>query len=492
MKTTSLFFSRIAVALLVLTASFLSVAQAQQDTRSSLFSQADEIIKVAKEMHADVLGPKAYGKAMEHYGKADADFKRGREIGEIRKQLRAAVANVQKAIEATKLANVTLSSAITARNGAINAEAPKFAADQWAQASKKFSEAAGTLEDGDVNGAKKKSAEAKGMFRESELAAIKVNYLSQTWDLLKQADKMDVKKYAPQTLRVAQDLIAQAEKELNENRYDTDVARGLAQQANYEAKHAIYLANTIKAMQKSKKSWEDLMRAAEKPLQKIASAFDLNATFDTGYDETTNKIAANITGLQEANQKLNQDLADRNQQIDLQGERIAELEKELGGVEQQKSELARRMDEEARIREKFASIEQLFTREEAQVLRQGQDIIVRLVGLNFGSGKAIIEPQYYAMLTKVQKAIATFPNSTLTVEGNTDSYGSDEANLRLSQERAEAVKQYILANMGLDASRVSAVGYGESRPIANNETAEGRTKNRRIDLVIYPDTAGTF
>ena len=58
--------------------------------------------------------------------------------------------------------------------------------------------------------------------------------------------------------------------------------------------------------------------------------------------------------------------------------------------------------------------------------------------------------------------------------------------MELSKKRADAVSQYILANMGIDASRIEAVGYGESKPIANNETKEGRTKNRRIDVVLHP------
>ncbi len=490
MSTTKRFIASVSV--LFLTAAILLPVYAQQDTRASLFSQADEMIKVAKEMQADVLAPKAHGKGMEHYRKAESDFKRGKELGEIRKQLRAAVSYLQKAIAATKLANVTLSSAITARNGALNAEAQNFSADKWREASKKFAEAGGELEDGDVNGAKKKGAEARNLFRAAELAAIKANYLSETWNLLKQAEKQEVKKYAPNTLKIAQDLIAKAEKELTENRYDTDMARGLARQANYEAKHAIYLANTIKQLEKNKKSWENLFLVSEEPIQKIAASMDLRATFDTGYGKATDTIIKKIQTLQDENRKRSQSLTDRNQQIALQDERIAELEKKLGGVEAEKSELTKRMDAEKKIRAKFVSVEKLFAREEAIVLRQANDIIIRLVGLNFGVAKSIIEPQYYALLTKVQTAVRTFPAAALTIEGHTDSYGSDENNLKLSNERAEAVKQYILANMGLEASRVSAVGYGESSPIASNETAEGRTKNRRIDLVIHPNTVGTF
>ena len=68
------------------------------------------------------------------------------------------------------------------------------------------------------------------------------------------------------------------------------------------------------------------------------------------------------------------------------------------------------------------------------------------------------------------------------IEGHTDSFGGDKANLDLSQRRADAVMQYLLANMDIERSRIFSMGYGESKPIANNETKEGRAQNRRIDL----------
>ncbi|MDX1467588.1 MAG: OmpA family protein, partial [Halomonas sp.] len=65
-------------------------------------------------------------------------------------------------------------------------------------------------------------------------------------------------------------------------------------------------------------------------------------------------------------------------------------------------------------------------------------------------------------------------------------FGGDELNQKLSQERADAVRQYLLANMSFDPARMDAIGYGETQPVASNETPEGRTRNRRIDVIIHP------
>jgi len=135
----------------------------------------------------------------------------------------------------------------------------------------------------------------------------------------------------------------------------------------------------------------------------------------------------------------------------------------------------------------FLNIERRFQPEQAVVLRHGDDILVRLVGLSFASGKSEIEPKNFALLTVVRDAINIFPDYSLHIQGYTDSYGGDETNLALSQDRADAVRDYLLANMiRVNTGDIDAVGYGETSPIANNETPEGRARNRRVDLVIQP------
>ena len=135
-------------------------------------------------------------------------------------------------------------------------------------------------------------------------------------------------------------------------------------------------------------------------------------------------------------------------------------------------------------------IESTFDRSEAQVFRDSSEIYIRLVGLSFPSGSADIGDTDYQLLTKVQNAIRIFDDSEVIVEGHTDSHGADDSNLSLSEQRAESVRQYLMAQMGLSYDQVSAVGYGETQPVANNETPQGRARNRRIDvrIVPYPDT----
>ena len=111
---------------------------------------------------------------------------------------------------------------------------------------------------------------------------------------------------------------------------------------------------------------------------------------------------------------------------------------------------------------------------------------MRLVGLGFESGESTIDERYRPLLEKVRDAADVFPRSLIVIEGHTDSLGSDTANLALSRSRAEAVGAFLTAELGVAGFRTRAMGFGETRPIANNETAQGRARNRRIDVRIEP------
>lgn len=104
-----------------------------------------------------------------------------------------------------------------------------------------------------------------------------------------------------------------------------------------------------------------------------------------------------------------------------------------------------------------------------------------LRGVNFEVGKAVLTPNSYRLLDDVHASLAEWKEVKLEIQGHTDSQGRDETNLRLSQQRAEAVVEYLVGK-GVEPSRLRAVGYGEVRPIADNTTAAGRARNRRVEM----------
>jgi outer membrane protein OmpA-like peptidoglycan-associated protein len=210
----------------------------------------------------------------------------------------------------------------------------------------------------------------------------------------------------------------------------------------------------------------------------------------TGPDALSAELVSYIENLRIEQQRLEQEsLEDDVRLADLE-EELRVLDERLGGATAERAALVQRLEAQNRVKEQFARVEQMFSREEALVFRQGDTIILRLVGLNFDSGAAQIKPQNFSLLQKVEKAIDVFPRSELTIEGHTDSYGGDDMNQNLSQQRAESVQQYMINAMRIPTYRLIATGYGETRPVASNETASGRERNRRIDIVITPAVEG--
>jgi outer membrane protein OmpA-like peptidoglycan-associated protein len=343
------------------------------------------------------------------------------------------------------------------------------------------------VERGDLKGAKRRDIEATTLYRDAELVAIKAVYLSETRRLLADAERAKVDRYAPITLDKARQLLADAERELNENRYDSDLPRSLAQQANYEARHAIYLSEVVRRVRDKNLTVEQLVLQWESPLQRIADAANVVPQMSDGFEEAEQELVTFVENLRSENQELRQENeANALRAADME-EEIRALDERLGGATAERTALVQRLEAQARIKEQFEAIEQMFARDEARVFREGENVILRLVGLNFDSGKSEIKQENLDLLAKVERAIDVFPRSELTIEGHTDSYGSDEMNQTLSQSRAEAVQQYMINAMRLPSYRLIATGYGETNPIANNETASGRAQNRRIDIVIKPN-----
>jgi len=471
----------------VVLVSALVLPVAAQDMRASLFTEIDALLAKAKELQADVLAPKNFGEFKKLYDRAEANLQKGQQIDKIEKDVAKATEYLNTAIEATTLAEVTFGKEIDARGDALVADAPNYAADLWTAGEKKFAEAATALENGDVNAAKKRGTDAESIFREAELSAIKTNYFDETRALLAQADKDKVGKHAPKTLQRSKDLLAEAEQGLEENRYDTDGPRILARHAKYEVKHANNMAELLTRLDKKDMTTEDLVLKVEAAITKVAGALDVFPKFDEGYGLTTEAVLEELGQRSLKQRRLEADVADfERMTVDLAAQIVA-LEAELGGVSEERAAVVARMEAEARVREQFNQVETMFTRQEAQVYRQENNLLIRMVGLNFDVGKSTIKPEYFGLLTKAQEAINTFPGCSVIVEGHTDALGSDEINEKISKERAEAVRQYLLANMDLPESRIEAVGFGETKPIASNETDAGRTKNRRIDLVIKPN-----
>jgi OOP family OmpA-OmpF porin len=446
-------------------------------------------IEQAKTQQLNVLSPKNFAEAVEAFQSASRDAEKGKAMDKVRARVAEGEAALQRAQQAANAARQLVPSTIATREDALKANAPKLVPEAWTKAAQRFNDAMLENEQADARNAQKKAAEADVLLRDAELLAIKASVLDEARAAIAEDDAAKVGKVAPRSLDAARRYLAQAEQEIQRNRYDLAAARNLAGQARYEARHAAYLAKLIgtasEAEKADKAGFEAMILAWEDPLKRMAKDMELDVQFDAGFEPALQELDEHARQQQEEIHRLKTDVDDRDQQITTLNAQLEKMEARLGGVSEERVALQRRVDAQERVRVNVATIESSFGQDEARVLRQGDDVVISLLGIQFAPGKSTIESSSAGLMQKVRAALQLFPGASISVEGHTDAVGSDSANLILSQDRADAVKAYLANNFSIDPEKVSSVGYGEARPVATNETPEGRARNRRIDLVIH-------
>jgi len=172
--------------------------------------------------------------------------------------------------------------------------------------------------------------------------------------------------------------------------------------------------------------------------------------------------------------------AEKARQAALEQQRLAEAETEKARQAAAKAE-GEKAQLRAQLLEQLNSI--LQTRDSARGL------IVNMSDVLFDTGSSTLKPGAREKLAKISGILLAHPGLGLQIEGHTDSVGTDEFNQQLSERRADSVRDF-LAEQGVAVSSMTAKGFGKTQPVATNDTAEGRQRNRRVELVVSGDAIG--
>jgi len=194
--------------------------------------------------------------------------------------------------------------------------------------------------------------------------------------------------------------------------------------------------------------------------------------------EAEQATAAAVAQQQAAQAAAEQAARDKAAAVDQQ--RAAEAEAEKARQAAAKAE-AEKADLRAQLLNQLNSI--LQTRDSARGL------IVNMSDVLFDTGSYTLKPGAREKLAKISGIVLAHPGLNLQIEGHTDSVGTDEFNQQLSERRADSVRDF-LAEQGVPASSITAKGFGKTQPVASNDTAEGRQRNRRVELVVNGDAIG--
>ena len=310
-------------------------------------------------------------------------------------------------------------------------------------------------------------------------------------NLAMEAEKDGARKIAPKTLALAQETLREADTYISEHRSEKENVQKRGRYAFFEARR---LLNVMKQSQKLQTMEpEEITLWAEKILYRTTRKLSAPDRRDEAFDTQVEKIIDSIGALQNHYELITNKMAIQQAEMETMQKQIALLEERARELQDSEEFLAReekdtreRLEAERRFQQIFHEIQAEFVPTEAEVYKQGDRLFIRLKAIQFPVGKDIIMPRNYPLLRKVQFAILAFDEPNVLIEGHTDSTGSEAMNEELSVRRAQAVREYFVANGTLPQERIIADGCGSRRPLAPNETEEGRAINRRIDVIISP------
>ena len=444
-----------------------------------LINQLDKEIAMARNEKINVLSPTWFAKAESSLNEAKKHLQEGAELSKIFDEIATGRAELNRAQKIAEVSKVTLAEVIQRREMARKADATALGKDYEA-AEEAFLNLTRAIEKENLGYAQRHQAAVSEQFLQLEIRAIKIRTIGEVRTLLRASEKQNYDKIAPESYAAAKNKLAEADLFITENPYQNEQISVLANEAFFLARRHIKIAEEAKKIQQMQP--EDIALEIEALLHKTSSRLVAPDMRDQSFEQQEENILATISARQ-ADQEFTVKKI-KEQQLEL-----TQLQQKLATLEGQSRQQQERLLAEKKLNQLFSEVRGYFDPKEAEVYKRENQLIIRLKTIRFPVGQSVIMPDNYALLSKVQRAIRAFGEPDVIIGGHTDSTGPEPLNEHLSQQRAEAVRQYLVANGTVPFEKIIAVGYGSMRPLASNSTEAGRAMNRRIDVTISPSTA---
>lgn len=452
----------------------------KSENPQELINKLDNNIALARKNKLNVLAPTWFERAESSFNAAKRGLEKGDQLSEIFDNIAIGRAQLRRAQEIAEISQTMLPNAIKARKMARAAGATSLD-EAYADAEDRFIGLTQAIEDNNLDYARRSQARVVERFRVLELKAIKVRTIGEVRRLIKSAKKLDMHEIAPQSFDLAEQKLAAADAFITENPYQKEKMHKMAADALFMAQrlHVVALqSQKVETMEP-----EQITLWAEGILHQTSDKLGAPDMRNQTFRQQLENILATISAQQADHKFVVENTKKQQAEIQKFQQQIASLEGQSIKERQEKDRLLA----EKRFNEKLSSIQDYFKPQEAEVYKKQNQVIIRLKAMQFPVGQSVIMPENYGLLSKVQRAIRTFGGPDVIIGGHTDSTGSEDLNEHLSQKRADAVRQYFVANKTLPYEKIIAVGYGSMRPLASNATENGRAMNRRIDVIITPE-----
>ncbi len=449
----------------------LSSCSSVHHKRADILERGDNVavlegrIQQALLSDVNILAPDNFSKAKGLLEKAMQEAQKSKNPKAGNHYAKDGLAAIDKAEKSSKKTRPILADTLDKRSRAKTVQAHQLFPQEFAKLDRELMLAGKALEEGKSQQGIQKNARLAESFADLEKKALQENVSEKASAAYDEAVKANALRLAPITMEKAKRELEVAKQIIEIEKDNYEKALFHSKSARYFAHQAKNIADLLTAFNKEKLTGERIILWYQDQLSQIhRTHLPEGISFDKANREVVAELEEKITSL---------------------SNEVANLGAFTVAAEREIDEKNRVLAQQAiKPVDTFEKISNLFRKKEAEVLKRDDDIIIRSYGFNFPVGKSQLVQSNYTLLKKIVEAIEMVPNSNIEVEGHTDSTGNTALNLHLSQQRSQNITDYLVKVAGIDESRVSAVGLGFEKPLATNSTKEGRTKNRRIEVVI--------
>jgi len=453
-------------------------------SRYQEIARLEDGLNEAKQQGVDYLAPIGYRQSQEALGKALTAAQDGRSEA-ANKAATGGLQSLQTANFAAQRSREILREVLEVRERASQAGATQAFADETADLEKDLRKLSQLIEQGKLDSAKERRPELISGYSRLELRALKASTVASARSAIAHAKEENADKLAPKTLKLSEEELALAQEVLNTDRSQREKAAHHAERAQWLAEKAAAIAELAKDFDRRDYSMEDIVLWYQDQLTTINSPRGGELPFNRDNREVVLDLQRAVEAAGKTKTELESQLAateTRLKEAEAKLQTQSELSKEeLSRLQQEKQEQEQRERED---QQRFEFVQSLFKESEADVYRQRRNVLIAAHGFHFPSGQSEITAVNFELMNKIVQAIKTFPGSKVVVSGHTDSTGDVQLNQRLSEERAEKVAMFLNEVGGISPARITFQGFGKSRPVATNETPEGRATNRRVEILI--------
>lgn len=435
--------------------------------RETSIAYLEKNIDKARLYDVDVLAPVHFEKAEVLLDKAVKEAQRVKDPKGSNAHALEGLSEIRIAEQVAEEVRSSMAEAIEKRKKAKAVQAHLLFQSEFEALDRKFKSTSRSVEEGNRQAGIRENSTLASAYAALEVRSLKADLSENASKAYEAALAIKAHRMAPETMQKAKSELSIAQKIIDLEK-DYDKAKTHAEQALYLASRARYITELIIGFKKEKMTQEQMLLWYQDQLEQVHQGLDSPLSFA----QPNREVIASL------NESIRSQLTGAHVLVDQQAQQLSQQRDYL-------KRLAQEINKPADV-DIYDEIRKSFDEHEATVVKENQDIIIRLYGFQFDLGKSNILPRHYNLINKITTVVQKVPDSTIIVEGHTDATGSAARNMQLSHERAENFRAYLIKVAHLDETRVQSAGYGSKKPWLSNTNAKNRAKNRRLEIVIKP------